>query len=77
MFNDYIKALLPIPITDIRVSESNKYKYKITTYAKVADEAEKIIKNRVNKCKRIKSFNGWFYDNDTYFKYAIIEFVNF
>ena len=77
MFNDYIKSVLPIPILDIKVSKTNKYRYKITTYSSVADELQtrRAVENRVKKCKRMKSIDGWYLDGDCSRKYAIVEFV--
>ena len=77
MFNDYIRKILPIPITEI---ESNKdgYKYRITTYSSVINESgvTDIIKNRIKTNKKIKLFDGWYLKNDDYnYKQAIIEFV--
>lgn len=74
MFNEYIKSVLPIPILDIKVAKNNSYRYKIVTYSSVADESQDIVKNRVRKCKRMKSIDGWYLDNDVNHKYAIIEF---
>lgn len=77
MFNDYIKSILPIPILDIKVAKNNSYRYKITTYSSVADEPQtrNIIEQRVNKCKRMKSIEGWYCDKSADKKYAVIEFV--
>ena len=77
MFNDYIKSVLPIPILDIKVSKTNNYRYKITTYSSVADEVRTrmAVENRVKKCKRMKSIEGWYLDDDVSRKYAVIEFV--
>lgn len=77
MFNDYIKSILPIPILDIKVSKTNNYRYKITTYSSVADEVQTrmAVENRVRKCKRMKSIEGWYLDDDISRKYAVIEFV--
>ena len=77
MFNDYIKSILPIPILDIKVSKTNNYRYKITTHASVADEPQTrmAVENRVKKCKRMKTIEGWYLDGDVSRKYAIVEFV--
>lgn len=77
MFNDYIKSVLPIPILDIKVAKNNSYRYKITTHANVADEPQTrmAIESRVKKCKRMKSIEGWYLDDDISKKYAVIEFV--
>ena len=77
MFNDYIKSVLPIPILDIKISKTNNYRYKITTYSSVADEPQTLmaVENRVKKGKRMKSIEGWYLDDDCSRKYAIVEFV--
>ena len=77
MFNDYIKSVLPIPILDIKVAKNNSYRYKIVTYSSVADEPQTrmAVENRVKKCKRMKSIDGWYLDGDISRKYAIVEFV--
>ena len=74
MFNDYIRKILPIPIIDIKVGKNNNYLYKIVTYSHVADECNDIVKQRVNKCKKIKSIDGWYFDENINNKYAVIEF---
>ena len=77
MFNDYIKSILPIPILDIKVAKNNAYRYKITTYSQVADEPQtrKVVEKRVKACKRMKSIDGWYLDDDLSKKYAILEMV--
>lgn len=74
MYNDYLRALLPIPILDIQISKKNNYFYKIITYSQVADESNITVKKRINNCKKIKSFDGWYFTDDLNKKYAIIEF---
>ena len=76
MFNDYIKKILPIPITEIEVSPDG-YKYRITTHSSVISEygVSDLINRRINKNKRIKSFDGWYLkENDFTKKQAVIEF---
>ena len=91
MFNEYLKKILPIPITKIEVNNDG-YKYRITTYSSVLNErgTENSIRKRINNNKRIKSFSGWYSDQqlttlidethvptnyETYYaKYAIICF---
>lgn len=75
MFDSYIKSVLPIPILDIKVAKNNSYRYKIVTYSSVADESKQAVENRVKKCKRMKSIEGWYLDDDISRKYAVIEFV--
>ena len=77
MFNDYIKSILPIPILDIKVAKNNSYRYKIVTYSSVVDEPQTrmAVENRVKKCKRMKSIEGWYLDDDISRKYAVVEFV--
>ena len=77
MFNDYIRKILPIPITQIEVSQDG-YKYRVTTYSSVINESfvTDIIKKRIKNNKKIKSFDGWYLkSNDYNYKQAIIEFV--
>ena len=77
MFNEYLKKILPIPITKIEVNNDG-YKYRITTYSSVLNErgTENSIRKRINNNKRIKSFSGWYLKpNDIYYKQAIVEFV--
>ena len=77
MFNDYIRKILPIPITQIEVSQDG-YKYRVTTYSSVINESfiTDIIKKRIKNNKKIKSFDGWYLKNNDYnYKQAIIEFV--
>ena len=73
MYNDYLRSILPIPILDIKISQTNNYCYKILTYSKIADESNNTIRQRIKKCKRIKSIDGWYSESDLY-KYAVIEF---
>ena len=76
MFNEYIKKILPIPITKITASEDG-YTYKISTYSNVLSEygVEKNIIKRTKNNKRIASFDGWYTDiTDTYSKYAFLTF---
>ena len=77
MYYDYLKSVLPIPILDINVAQNNNYRYKITTYSSVADEPQTrmAVENRVKKCKRMKSIEGWYLDDDISKKHAVIEFV--
>lgn len=74
MYNEYIRSILPIPIIDIKVAKNNNYRYKVVAYSSVADESQNTIKDRVRKCKRMKSIEGWYFDDDTNYKYAVIEF---
>ena len=76
MFGDYIKSVLPIPIIDIKFDKTG-YLAKITTYSSVADEPQtrKVVEKRVHDCKRMKSINGWYLDDDLSKKYAILEMV--
>lgn len=77
MFDEYIRKLLPIPIINIE-SNQDGYKYRITTYSSVINERGVIdlINRRINKCKKIKSFNGWYLKSgDVNYQQAIIEFV--
>lgn len=77
MFKQYLKKIIGIPLTEIKVSEDG-YRYLITTYTSVINEygTEKMVENRIKKCKRIKSFDGWYFNkNDLYYKDAIVEFV--
>ena len=73
-FKDYLKKILPIPCCNIEVSEDG-YKYKIKSFASVLSEGNiiKCIEKRLNKCKRVKSYSMWFYDDDLFYKYMIIE----
>ena len=76
MFNDYIRKILPIPITQIEVSQDG-YKYRITTYSSVINEPNvvDIIKKRIKNNKKVKFLDGWYFKgNDYNYKQAIIEF---
>ena len=76
MFNDYIRKILPIPITQIEVSQDG-YKYRITTYSSVINEPNvvDIIKKRIKNNKKVKFIDGWYFKNNDYnYKQAIIEF---
>lgn len=77
MFNDYIRKILPIPITQIEVSKDG-YKYRVTTYSSVINEPNvvDIIKKRIKNNKKVKFIDGWYLKNNDYnYKQAIIEFV--
>lgn len=75
MFNAYIKAIMPVPIANIEVSEENPYMYRVTVYSSLVDENTDRINKIVYKNKRIEKFNGWFFkQNDFLFKQAYIEF---
>lgn len=75
MFNEYIRKILPIPITKIEHSDDG-YKYRLTVYSSIINEngVTDMIKKRL-KNKRIKSFDGWYFKPDNInYKQAIIEF---
>jgi len=77
MFNEYLKKILPIPITKIKPSKDG-YKYLIYTYASVLNQDRGVqlqLVKRVHNNKRIKTFDGWYYDDKNLNeKYALIEF---
>lgn len=75
MFNAYIKAIMPVPIANIEVSEENPYMYRVTVYSSLVDENTDRINKRLLKNKRIANFSGWFFKRyDFTFKQAYIEF---
>ena len=76
MFDNYLKKILPIPITKIKRSDDG-YKYEIMTYSSVLNEygVENLIRKITSKNKRIKSFDGWYLvPNNFCYKEAIVEF---
>ena len=77
MFDSYIRSILPIPIVNIKFDKTG-YLAKITTYSSVADEPQtrKTVEKRVRDCKRMKSIDGWYFDDDISRKYAIVEMLN-
>ena len=77
MFNNYIKKILPIPITDIQISPKDNYVYYITTYSSVLNERGvcSCLEKRLKRNKKIENFDGWWFkDGDTFYKQAIITF---
>ena len=77
MFDKYLEKILPIPIVDIEVSKTDGYKYRVTTYSSIINEygTEKRVASRLEKNKRIKSFDGWYMkDKEPFFKQMIVEF---
>lgn len=79
MFNAYIKKIMPVPITDIKVSKDG-YKYVISTYTSVLNQDRGLqlrIVKRMHNNKKIKVFDGWYQkDNDITQKEAVVEFEN-
>lgn len=77
MFNDYIKKIMPVPITEIQSSKDG-YRYFVFTYASILDKDMGLqlrIVKRMHNNKRIKTFDGWYYkDNDITQKFALVEF---
>ena len=76
MFTNYIKKILPIPITNIETNNDG-YKYRVTTYSSVIDErgVKEVLRKRIRSNKKIKSMSDWgFKKGDTFYKQAIIEF---
>lgn len=73
---DYLKKILPIPITDTKISD-NGYKITITTYASVLQEygIENLINKIMKQNKRIQYFDGWYFEpQNVFYKQAIVSF---
>ena len=79
MFVEYLKKIMPVPITDIKVSKDG-YKYVISTYTSVLNQDRGLqlrIVKRMHNNKKIKVFDGWYQkDNDITQKEAVVEFEN-
>ena len=79
MFNEYLKKIMPVPITDIKVSKDG-YKYVVSTYASILNQDKGLqlrIIERMHNNKKVKFFDGWYSKNDDLTKKeAVVEFEN-
>lgn len=71
-FKEYLKKIFTFPIK-IEILDGYRYKVK-APQTLIFEDGGRVLK-RINKNKRIKSFNGWFLCDDLYYKFAIVEFV--
>ena len=71
-FENYLKSIIPLPVEIVVLSG---YKYVIKAVSKLVDEDRNRTRKRLEKNKRIKTFEGWHLCKDLYHKFAVIEFA--
>ena len=73
-FEKYLKSIMPMSLA---IEVIDGYKYKIYAEASRLNEIIgktrmfDIVANRLQKCNKVKSFDGWYFDSP--FKFAVVE----